>query len=124
MPALLKIKREISNDVWVLNFSLDVSKLPESDKELMQKFGEPEINTGGTFLASTANEYILPDKYIKVRSGLPFTQTFDSKSPDFVSDTQAKAVAYQTAFVTKYTQAFTTLRTQEDEFTGEFLENI
>lgn len=124
MPALLKIKRSIENDVWKINFSLDVASLSENDKDLIRKFGEPQINIGGTFLAESINEYVLPDKYVRVRSDLPFTQEFDSKSPDFETNVQIKAVAFQDNFVGLYEDAFVTLRDTEDAFTGEYLVNI
>lgn len=124
MPALLKIKRTIENDIWKINFSVDVLSLSENDKDLMRKFGEPQINIGGTYLAETLNEYTLPDKYIRVRSDLPYTQEFDSKSPDFESNTQIKAVAFQDAFTEAYEIAFIDLRTNADTFTGEYLVNI
>jgi hypothetical protein len=124
MPALLKIKRVIENDVWKINFALDTASLPESDKELIRKFGEPQINVGGTFLSGGANEYILPDKYIRVRTDLPYTQEFDSKSIGFETNTEVKALAFQTFFVNAYAQAFATLRESVDTFTGEYIENI
>ena len=125
MPAILKINRQIVNDVWSITFTLDIAKLPESDKQAMQKFGEPEINAGGVFLADTANEYTLPDKYIRIRTDLPFTQAFDAKSAPFDTNTQIKAEAYQAAFVAAYSAAFTNLREEAaDTFTGEAIENI
>jgi len=124
MPALLKIKRFIENDVWKINFSLDINSLSEHDKDLIRKFGEPQINIGGVYLAETLNTYTLPDKYLRVRSDLPFTQEFDSKSPDFETATQAKAQAFQDTFTALYLGAFTTLRTSTDTFTGEYVENI
>jgi hypothetical protein len=124
MPALLKIKRSIDNDVWKITFSLDLASLSESDKDLIRKFGEPQINVGGIFLSGTENEYTLPDKYIRVRTHLPFTQEFDSKSPSFSENTQVKALAFQQFFVEQYSQAFTDLRDNPDTFTGEYIENI
>jgi len=124
MRAILKINRQIVNDVWRILFTADTTKLSETDKELMRKFGEPEINVGGTFLDSTANEYSLPDKYIKVISGLPYTQEFDSTSTPFDTNTQTKAEAFQSSFISKYTDAFTALRENADTFTGESIVNI
>ena len=124
MPALLKIKRSIDNDIWKVNFSLDLASLAESDKDLMRKFGEPQINIGGVFLVGGPNTYTLPEKYIKVRSDLPYTQEFDSKSPDCETNTQTKVEAFQTNFTTLYSAAFVSLRTHADTFTGEYLINI
>ena len=72
------------------------------------------------------NQFTLPDKYIKIRSGLPYVQEFDSRgnSGIFSNSTQIKAEAFQTAFVSRYTTALTALRNNVDGFTGEFLINI
>jgi hypothetical protein len=85
-------------------------------------------NTGGSVLGpvSDPNEFTLPDKYIKIRSGLPYTQEFDSRGTVgiFATNTQEKAEAYQEAFIARYTAAFSALRANADTFTGEYIENI
>jgi hypothetical protein len=125
MPAALKIKRSIDNDIWKINFSLDALTLSESDKELMRKFGEPTINVGGVYSSSSPVwEYTVPDKFLRVRTDLPYTQEFDSKSADFAEHTKEKALAFQTEFVSRYAAAFVALRTNADTFTGEAIENI
>lgn len=122
MATLLRIRKSIENDIWKITFSLDLSALPESDKELMRKFGEPTINVGGTFTDAsypTVFTYTLPDKFILVRTDMPYTQTFDSKSADFLTSTQAKALLYEDTFISRYQAAFTTLRSLTDTFSGE-----
>ena len=125
MPALLKIKRAIANDVFKITFSLDVNSLPENDKELIRKFGEPQINIGGEYLPGTDNVFTLPDKFLRIRSDLPYTQEFDAKSNllGFAS-TEAQAYAFQDAFISNYIGAFETLRDNADTFTGETIQNI
>jgi hypothetical protein len=124
MTVPLKITRVIDNHIWKMTFVLDTQKLSESDKALMLKFGEPTINVGGTYLAATLDEYILPAKFIRVVSDLPYVQAFDSKSTAFSTATQVKAQAFQNAFIFNYTAAFTALRAQNDSFSGEFIFNI
>ena len=124
MPALLKIKRNIENYVWRTNFSLDAATLPEADKELMRKFGEPTIEVGGTFTPSVGAAYALPAKQIRLRSDLPYTQEFDSKSPDFLNNVQEKAQAFEQAFTSRYTAALLALRSRADTFTGESIVTI
>jgi hypothetical protein len=128
MSAILKITRSIDNDIWKITFSLDPLKLSESDKQLMAKFGEPEINVGGEIGGPVIQEedttYTLPAKYIKIRSGLPYTHEFDSRTAPFDTHTQEKAEAYQAVFVSRYTQALIDLRANEDTFSGEYLINI
>ena len=127
MPALLRIKRFIDNDIWKINFALELTSLPENDKDLMRKFGEPEINVGGIITYTIGEEessYTLPNKYIKIKSGLPYTQEFDSKSPDFQEAVQVKALAYEEEFISRYAAAFEDLRSNADSFTGERVQNI
>jgi len=83
---------------------------------------------GGTLLGpiNNFNEYTLPEKYIKIRSGLPFVQEFDSRGAGgmFSNNTQIKAEAFQERFVERYTAALTDLRSNTDSFTKELLINI
>jgi len=122
MATLLRIKRSIVNEIWSITFSLDLAALPESDKELMRKFGEPTINVGGTFADPTyptAFSYTLPEAFILVRTDMPYTQLFDAKSADFMTNTQAKALLYEDTFISRYQAAFTALRSLTDTFSGE-----
>lgn len=121
--ALIRVYQTIENDIWKLTFVNDISELTESDKSLMRKFGEPQINVGGTF-GSDDDAFTLPDKYIKIRSDLPYTQEFDSRDTTFDTDTSIKVLSYRDAIVTEITTAFTTLRDMEDTFTGEHVYNI
>jgi len=128
MAAALKIKKYIENDIWKITFYLDASSLPESDKALIQKFGEPQINIGGTYTAtdnqSNTYTYVLPDKFLRVRTDLPYTQEFDAKSPDFEDHTELKANAFLDEFKMLYSAAFVDLRATSDTFTGEEIYNI
>ena len=128
MSAILKIIRSIENDIWKITFSVDPLKFSESDKQLIAKFGEPEINVGGLIdgpqIQGESINYTLPDRYIKIRSGLPFTQEFDSKSEMFQEFTKEKALRYQDAFVNRYTGAIEDLRAKQDTFSGEYLINL
>jgi hypothetical protein len=123
MSALLKISRTIDNGVWKIVFDLEADKLSASDKDLISKFGEPRIDTGGTF-STGSNQYTLPSNIIRVVTELPFTQSFDSTTAPFNTATAVKAQAFQDSFTTKYTTAFATLRANPDTFTGEFLVNV
>jgi hypothetical protein len=124
MSTILKVTRSISNDIWKISFALDSEKFSASDKELIAKFGEPVFDAGGVFLDNTENSYNLPNKYIRIKTDLPFVQTFDSTSAPFDTNTQIKAEAYQAAFVARYTQALSELRAKSDTFTGEYLVNL
>lgn len=121
MSFALKISKTIDNHIWKITFSVDSNKIPESDKALMLKFGEPTISVGGVF---GVDSFSLPDKFIRVRTDLPFTQLFDSKSSVFSTDTQLKAELFIDTFVDRYVEAFSALRALNDTFSGEAIVNI
>jgi len=122
--AKLRLFKSIENDIYVSIFEDDPEALSNQDKDLMQKFGEPEINMGGTFLSSTANEFTLPDSYVKVRSDFPQRVEFDSRAAPFDTNTLTKVNAYNTDITTRFTDAFTTLRALSDTYTGEVVVNV
>jgi len=122
--ALIRVYQTIENDVWKVTFVNDVAQLSEADKKAMRNFGEPEINVGGTILDGDALEFTLPDKYVKIKSDLPYTAEFDSRDEPFDTDTQDKVEGYRTEIIARFTQAFTDLRAQSDTFTGEHTYNI
>jgi hypothetical protein len=82
--------------------------------------------TGGETLGVIINphEYELPDKYIRIRSDLPFVQEFDSRAGMFSTNTKIKAEAFETTFIERYTAAVLALRAMSDTFTGESIINI
>ena len=121
--ALLRVYQAITNDVWQLTFINDPIELSDTDKKLMQKFGEPEINVGGTFL-SGEDQFVLPNQYVKIRADFPFTQTFDATTVPFNTDTQTKVIGYRDAIVAAFTTALTNLRDNADTFSGEQVYNV
>lgn len=122
--ALIRVFQVIDNDVWKVTFNNDPVELSEDDKKRMKKFGEPEIDLGGTFLGTTDNEFVLPSKKAKIRADFPYTAEFDSRDSQFAEDTETKVVAYRTEILSRITTAFTTLRAQTDTFTGELTYNL
>lgn len=114
----------INNDIYTVVFDQDRAAISQSDKDLIKKYGEPEINVGGTFLAGTGNEYVLPDQFIRIVSDMPFTQNFDSTTGTFATATVTKVTQFVTDTLTKIEDAVTTLRANTDTFSGETVTNI
>lgn len=121
--AKLRTYKSIVADDYTVTFVNDPDALGQSDILLMQKFGEPEINVGGTFL-SGGDQFVLPDQFVKIRSGFPYTTTFDATQPPFNTNTLTKVNGYITAITTSFTTAFSTLRANSDAFSGESVTNI
>lgn len=117
--AILRVYQTIESDVWKLTFVNDPDELSDTDRKLMKKFGEPEIEMGGVFLEGGENEFTLATKKARIRRDFPFTQEFDSTSADFETNTQTKVEAYRDDIVDRFSTALTTLRATTDTFTGE-----
>jgi len=122
--AKLRTHKSIENEIYVVIFENDLTALSNADKELMQKFGEPEIDLGGTFLAGGANEFSLPAELVKVRSDFPIRKEFDSRSAPFNTNTLTKVNGYKDEIQTRFASAFTTLRSKTDGFTGEEIDVV
>lgn len=122
--AKIRVFQTIDNAVYEMRFETDADSLSELDKQLMEKWGEPLINLGGTFLADTANEYTLPDRFVRLYTGFPFVTKFDSKTTPFDTNTVTKVTGYRDAMFTRIDDAYTTLRAETDSFTGEQLHSI
>lgn len=122
--ALIRVFQSIDNDVWKVTFHNDPMELSEDDKKRMRKFGEPEIDLGGTFLENTDDEFSLPAKKAKIRADFPYTAEFDSRDAPFDENTSTKVVAYRTEILARITTALETLRDQTDTFTGELTYNL
>jgi hypothetical protein len=122
--AKIRVFKEITNDVWKAMFVNDAQELSETDKKLMRKFGEPEIQVGGLYLDGDPDEFELPELTIKIRSDLPYTAEFDSRTAPFDENTQTKVEAYIADIVDRFESAFTTLRAMPDTYTGEEVHNI
>lgn len=132
--AKLRVFKSIENNNYVVIFVNDPNSLSSSDVEAMQKFGEPEINMGGTFLATTANEFVLPSKFARIRADFPQRVEFDSTSDGFRTNTVIKVTAYATEIASRFQKAFVNptpamgeslgLRDLNDAFTGEQITNV
>ncbi len=119
----LRVYQTITNDVYVLTFVNDPSAISKQDQELMQKFGEPEINAGGDF-GTSPDTFTLPEEYVKIKDGFPLRKEFDSRQTPFSTNTVTKVNSYRDAIVTRVTAAVTTLREEADTFTSEKIYNI
>jgi len=107
--------KTVSNNVFSVRIELVFDK---TELVLMEKFGEPKVDFGGTFTGAIT--YTLPtnEKYIK--SQLPVTQTFDGKTD---TDAETKADLWLATVLTdtpsRIRTAITDLRAQTDTFTAE-----
>ncbi len=125
--AKLRIFEGIENGVYFIRFENDLTALSENDKLLMEKYGEPEINVGGTFdwtVGQDSGTFTFPDQFLKVRQDFPYRRDFDSKDTAFAEHTKEIVDVYQADIVAKFTAAFVALRANADLHTGETVVNV
>lgn len=122
--AKLRIYQSIENLDRVFLFTADPKEVSASDKDLMAKYGEPEVNFGGTFDNGAGITFTLPDIYAKVVSGLPYKAVFTPTVAPWNTDTEAKFSLYRTTMQTRFNAAYVALRANSDGFTSEYITNI
>ena len=86
----------------------------ERDQQLMEKFGEPEINLGGIFGDSPI--FTLDDNLVRIMSDSPFLESFDFRD---YSNAQWRAETWAMEISHRITQTLIFLRAQSDTFTHE-----
>ncbi len=122
--ATLKVQQEIENDLFRVILTIDKTDLSESDRKLIQKFGEPKINVGGAY-GSGGDSFTLPDEFVRIVTDFcPYVKEFDSTTAPFNSNTTVRVESFRTGVTTKWTGAITTLRTNVDTFTKQVLVQI
>lgn len=119
--AVLKVKQKVEDTLYVYQF--DLEDISQADALLIDKYGEPNINLGGSFTTDSVT-WTLPDEYIKLPSGFPVVKKMDASVAPFSTNTANRLATYRTTLTTRVTAAFTTLRANSDTFTSQFLTNI
>ena len=111
----IRVVTEIIGNVFTVQIS--TVEWSEGDNELMASYGEPEIDLGGDFTGPPA--FSLPHSFSRIKSGSPFVGKFD-----YDDDVQAESYAgvWEAEIIVILKAAITTLRANDDTFTGETVE--
>ena len=109
----------LNNDIYTV--TLRTEDWSEADKVLMTKFGEPEIDLGGSFTVPT---FTLDANLVRILSESPFVESFDSRDDAVAGDALAKANRWATDITTRITSAMGVLRAEADTFSGESVTTI
>jgi hypothetical protein len=103
----------------VYNVIIHTEDWSQRDIQLMEKYGEPEIDVGGSFDgdgSSGSATFDLDSKLYGVKTASPFSQGFDARDYE---DAGARALVWKTEIQHRITEAVLELREQDDEFTKE-----
>lgn len=124
---MMKIRTFKNLEDNVYRVSIQTEDWSERDMRLMEKYGEPEIDIGGTFLDENGSgsgddfTFTLDSKLYGVKTGSPFSYGFDARD---YADAETRALLWATTLISRITDAMTTLRANDDGFTGEDVVNI
>jgi hypothetical protein len=124
--AKFRVFQSISNNEHVLLLTVDIKTISSSDRDLIEKFGEPEINIGGTVYADDTTTLLLtlPDSFIKIISGLPNKIVIDTTAAPWDTDTTNKLDSYRKRLQERIVAAMTALRATGDAYTNEFITQV
>jgi len=113
----MKLRKFFKLEGDVYRVTLMTQDWSEGDQELMSKYGEPEIDLGGSF----DGPFTLPNDLRRIMSESPFTERFDIADSALA---EARAGVWETEISARITTAMTTLRANTDDFTKEEVETI
>lgn len=122
----MKIRTFYRLENGVYTASVFTEDWSEQDLRLMQKFGEPEINVGGTLEYSVPEEnieesYKVDDCYRRILHGSPMTRGFDSRDTRYA---EAFANLWAESVIGKIGAAFSSLHSRSDGFTRETVHTL
>ena len=133
----IRIFKKLQNGVF--DVRVQTEDWSENDRNLMIKYGEPEINLGGEFVPddnssgssisfasseSSASEIVIPTSYARVMTESPFTHKFDARDCGSVANAQSVAQQWAQRLEARITTVVSELREKNDIFTTEEITEI
>lgn len=113
----LKTEKTLTNGVFKVKLS--VEEVSSADQALMDKFGEPTVDFGGSFdPGGSFPAFTLPAKIRKIKSQMPQEVSFDSDDDTVAGEAKARANVWTTDVTTRIQAALDTLQTNSDDFTS------
>jgi len=85
----------------------------EGDTDLMERYGEPEINLGGTItyiIGGQTKTKTFGDEFVRVLHGFPYSRGFDSRDYASAAEAVALGVAWKETILSRLDTSVTTLR--------------
>lgn len=103
----------LDNNIY--RVSIKTEDWSERDVRLMEKYGEPEVDVGGSFYDGALN-FNLNNDYKRIKSESPFAQGFDARDYD---DADTRSDIWATEMRSRITAAITALRQNDDDYSRE-----
>ena len=120
-----RVLRDMDNGVYrIILINEDWS---EGDRDLMARFGEPEINVGGEvsyIIDGETKTRTLGDEYVRLLRGFPYQRGFDARDYSSVEEAVALRVAWQAMVLSRIDAAIMALRTKSAPLPTEEVSEI
>ena len=108
-----RVLRDMDNGVYrIILINEDWS---EGDRDLMARFGEPEINVGGDvsyIVSGETKTKTIGDEYVRLLRGFPYQRGFDARDYASVEEAVALGVAWKEMVLSRIDAAILALRAQ------------
>ena len=118
----MKIRVYMAMDDSVYCVRIDTEDWSLGDVELMEQFGEPDVNVGGEVAYSYGDESktkTFGDEFVRLIHGFPYVRGFDSRDYGSVGESVAVGVAWKEAVLQKITNSVLALRTHSSPLPTE-----
>lgn len=120
-----RVLRDMDNGVYrIILINEDWS---EGDRDLMARFGEPEINVGGEvsyIVSGETKTKTLGDEYVRLLRGFPYQRGFDARDYSSVEEAVALGVAWKEMILSRIDAAILALRAKETPLPTEEVSEI
>ena len=120
-----RVLRDMDNGVYrIILLTEDWS---EGDRELMARFGEPEINVGGEIsyiIDGETKTRTLGDEYVRLLRGFPYQRGFDARDYASVEEAVALGVAWKEMVLSRIDAAIMALRAKSAPLPTEEVSEI
>lgn len=120
----MKIRAFYRLENGVYRVSINTEEWSENDIRLMEKFGEPEIDIGGTLTyedeGSDPVSLVLEEEYRRIKSE-PIFASFDSRDSSYA---KRFANLWADEIIGKISAAYSSLHAHVDDFTRETVHTL
>lgn len=107
----IRVFRDMFNSVY--RIVIDTEDWSEGDVELMERYGEPEVNVGGTVEYTHGGDRKSKDfgnEFARVMGGFPYTRGFDSRDYGSCDEAVSAGIAWKEDLISRIQSAVEGMR--------------
>ena len=131
----MKLRIFMGMEDSVYRIVIDAEDWSQGDIELMERFGEPDVDVGGTITysdvsssGSESSEDVktkdFGNEYVRVLHGFPYARGFDSRDYGSVDSAVSAGTAWKDLVVSRFRNVIAALRANVDPISTEEVVNL